>query len=167
MWYKARFSEGNTDVGGKMHIQFYCFFSNSSVLYLRNIQWSKLKKLDLPSGWVKGEAVSFLHRWMSLQPREPVDFALPALIHFFPEWMVSGDQTNLYITCVPANHQPCSSLLNVLQVTLSSLKMVVARTKYNTLSHQSRRLPHAVALRLGFCLHSWRPHTIINSLLLP
>lgn len=37
MWYKACFSEVNTDVGGEKHTQFYCLFSDSTVIYLETV----------------------------------------------------------------------------------------------------------------------------------
>lgn len=75
MWYKAWFSEGNTDVEGEKHTSLYCFFSNSSVLHLKTIELDQLKELRLTSGWVKREDDSFLHRCIFLQPREQVDVA--------------------------------------------------------------------------------------------
>ena len=77
-------------------------------------------------------------------------------ISFLSKWFQSVEP--ICIICFPASPQPRPFLLKVLQVFPISLKIIVATTKYNTLSHQSRWLPHPAVLRLWFCLHGLRSH---------
>ena len=77
-------------------------------------------------------------------------------ISFLSKWFQSLEP--ICIICSPASPQPCPFLLKVLQVFPISLKIIVATTKYNTLSYQSRWLPHPAVLRLWFCLHGLRSH---------
>lgn len=51
MWYKAWFSEGNTDVEGQKHTSLYCLFNNSSFLYSETIELGSAGGTQ-PSKWL-------------------------------------------------------------------------------------------------------------------